>query len=178
MIKLIVATDKNGVIGSSSTNDLPWKCKEDMQFFKTMTVGHGVVMGRKTWESIPSGKKGKLPNRAKLVICHTPDIYRDHFSDDTMFASLDEGISNIHRITNSDVFIIGGASIYKEFAPMCHIHYVNKLDIEADVENPVYFDHDGDYVLVSSSKKIVDCDGNPTEMDQQVWLNEGLGAYS
>ena len=175
MLKLIVATDKNGVIGSSSTNDIPWKCREDMQFFKTMTTGHGVIMGRKTWESIPEGKNGKLPHRIKMVICHNPDEYKEHVDDKTLFVTYEDAIKNVHHMIGSDAFVIGGASIYKMFSPLCAIHYVTKLDIEVDTEDPVYFHQDnGDMMLASSSKRIVTCNSESVEMDQQVWLNTNI----
>lgn len=103
----IIAQDPNGVIGME--NDIPWKLPEDLKFFKEMTSGHTIVMGRKTFESIGSKP---LPKRRNIVLSKTLDpndlpegveLYKD-------VVEIPFG-GNIHETT----FIIGGAAIYREY---------------------------------------------------------------
>ena len=114
ILSLIAAIGKNNELGKG--NDLLWKMPADMQHFIKTTSGHPVIMGRKTYESI--GKP--LPNRRNIVITRDADYKK-------------EGIETVHSIEeavglfkNSDdeVFIIGGAEIYKQSMPLA-----DKLDI-------------------------------------------------
>ena len=129
MISMIASVGKNMELGKN--NNLIWHFKEDMKFFKETTMGHKVIMGRKTYESLP----GKLPGREMIVIS-------------TKFVDGDvQLVNDINRIVdkykNSDdeVFIIGGASIYKEFMPYANKLYlteINDYDNEADTFFPKF----------------------------------------
>ena len=100
MLKLIVATSSNDVIGVNGT--LPWNCKADLQYFKEKTTNSVVIMGRTTWESLP---KRPLPNRINVVVTSNQlSIPGVHVCN-----SLDEAINKF-----PDAWIIGGASIYKQ----------------------------------------------------------------
>lgn len=105
MIKLIVAHDENNVIGFKNT--IPWKNSEDMAMFKALTTNNTVVMGRKTWDSLP---KKPLSNRVNIVIS-TQNF--DNQPGVTFCKTLSQAIK--HPSIVGDVYIIGGASIY-EFA--------------------------------------------------------------
>src|SRR5574342_738489 len=104
MISFIVAMDENRTIGKE--NQLPWHLPEDLKFFKKVTMGHPVAMGRKTHESI-----GKiLPGRENIVITRNPNI---EFDGCTMIYSIEEFISYCQSI-DEEVFVIGGAEIFRE----------------------------------------------------------------
>lgn len=106
MISIVVAFDENRLIGRG--NSIPWTIpKEDMKQFKERTTGHSVVMGRKTYDSIPS-KFRPLPNRNNIVVTRS-DAHTDN--NGTVFVnSLEKAI----EIGGKEVFIIGGGQIYRE----------------------------------------------------------------
>jgi dihydrofolate reductase len=102
-VKLIVAHDENKVIGFKNT--IPWRNSEDMKLFKTLTSGNTVLMGRKTWDSLP---KKPLPNRVNMVLSSkTPEYIH---SNVYYFTSLSEAITS--RDVVGDLYIIGGESVY------------------------------------------------------------------
>lgn len=126
-INIIAAIGKNNELGKN--NDLIWKFKEDMKFFKETTMGHPVVMGRRTFESLPS----ILPGRENIVIS-TNNINNDKIK---LYKSIKEFLVS-YKNHNSDVFIIGGASIYKSFIDIATTLYLTEIDdIEKDAD--VYF---------------------------------------
>ncbi len=141
-ISMIVAHGANREIGFN--NQLLWKVKEDMQFFKRVTTGKMVVMGRKTFESI--GRP--LPNRTNIVLT------RDH----TYKPKGVNVVTDINTIfglaTTYDVFIIGGGEIYKTFLPFTDNLYVTEVvrndgsEVEYDTTFPFYID---DFNLVMGS---------------------------
>lgn len=128
-MKAIVAIDKLWGIGKDG--DLLFRIKEDMEFFKKMTMGKVVVMGRKTYESLPNGP---LKGRINLVI--TNKLYPDH--DNVIFGDLHEINEKLKNYDTDDIFIIGGGSIYKQFIHRCDTVYVthNMNVYEADTYMP------------------------------------------
>lgn len=108
-LSLIVAMTPERIIGSKRINALPWKIKEDMDFFKETTTGHAVIMGRNTWESIPQ-KYRPLPNRDNVVISR-----KQHFRAEkaSVVHSFDDAVTLAQK-PGKEVFVIGGASIYAE----------------------------------------------------------------
>ncbi len=117
-IILIAGIADNGVIGKD--NDLPWYIPEDLRHFKNLTVGHTVVMGRKTYESIIVRLGKPLPNRKNIVITRQKDY---KVLDDVV------KISDISEIPDSGkVYIIGGSSLYElmlsraDILEITHIH--------------------------------------------------------
>ena len=101
MAIVIVAADENGIIGNN--NEIPWKLPEDQKLFKQITTGHNVIMGRKTWQSLP---KKPLPNRVNYVISSQNLVV----SNALVFNDLNEAIKNA---SENKTFIIGGSEIYK-----------------------------------------------------------------
>ncbi|WP_226681674.1 dihydrofolate reductase [Sutcliffiella horikoshii] len=144
MISIIVATDRNNLIGKD--NDLPWRIPADLAYFKKITMGSTIVMGRKTYESI--GKP--LPNRRNIILS------RQEFHADgcETFHSLEE----VQRLNKDDeeLFIIGGAHIFKEALPIADLLYLTYIDeeFEGDTYFPEVNEHD--WELISTEKGIKD----------------------
>tara|TARA_R110001592_G_scaffold104103_5_gene293060 strand:- start:15296 stop:15763 length:468 start_codon:yes stop_codon:yes gene_type:complete len=129
MISIIAAKSKNNVIGSNGS--IPWNIPKDLKYFKELTEGNTVIMGRKTYESLPKDKK-PLPNRINIVI--TRDI---NFTANgcMVVGSLEEAILKIDNRKNT--FIIGGGEIYKQA-----INFVDKIyitEINDEYEGDTYF---------------------------------------
>lgn len=102
-ITLIAAVGRNRAIGRN--NRLLWQLPEDMQRFKALTLGHSVLMGRKTWESLPA-KFRPLPGRHNIVLSR--ETY-DHLSDATVAHTLGDAIS---AAGDGEIFVIGGEEVY------------------------------------------------------------------
>lgn len=100
---IVAAVARNGVIGVDG--DLPWRIPEDMAHFKTLTMGHALVMGRSTFESIGRA----LPGRTNIVLTRRPDWSHDGVE---VAATLDEALA-IVRSLGLDAFIAGGAEVYR-----------------------------------------------------------------
>lgn len=106
MFKLIVAISEDGIIGNKS--GIPWNIPEDLKIFKEFTMNNIIVMGRRTWESLP---QKPLKNRISIVFSKN-EIGEDVYS----VKSLDEFLVLINKIKlNKEVFIIGGSKIYELF---------------------------------------------------------------
>ena len=119
MISIIVAIAKNGVIGDKNT--LLWHLREDMIHFRTITSGHPVVMGRKTYDSI--GRP--LPKRTNVVITRDTEL---QIEGCTMAHSLTEAVEMFD--SSEEVFIIGGAQIYSQAMPLADRLYLTIIDKE------------------------------------------------
>ena len=111
MLSLIVAIAQNNVIGKD--NKLIWHISEDLKRFKSITSGNTMLMGRKTFESLP----GILPNR-KHVIITRDDKYAVDSDQVDIISDLDSFIKN-HENSEEEIFVIGGAEIYKQLLPHC-----------------------------------------------------------
>lgn len=127
MISIIVAKAANNVIGKD--NDLLWHLSEDLKYFKQTTSGKTVLMGRKTWESLPFKP---LKNRRNIVISSQKDYVADGAE---VYSDLD---SALEAAKGEEVFCIGGASIYKLLLPKCNKLYITQLfeNYEGDVDFP------------------------------------------
>ena len=128
MFSIIVAVGKNNEIGKK--NQLLWHISDDLKNFKKITTNKTVIMGRKTFESI--GKP--LPNRRNIVLSRTVD----KIDGTEVFSSL-ESIINLFNNIEDEVFIIGGADVYKEMLPYIkklYISYIKAEDDEADAFFP------------------------------------------
>ena len=127
-ISFIVAKAENNVIGKN--NGLPWHLKDDLQSFKKITMGHHILMGRKTFESI--GKP--LPGRMSLVISSEPRANTDSVF---WFNSIFRAIKQAERNGETELFIIGGEKIFKYALSLVDRIYLT--DIKQAVEGDVYF---------------------------------------
>ena len=106
MITLVLAMAENGVIGKNGA--IPWRIADDMKRFKALTLGKPVVMGRKTWDSLP---RKPLPERKNIVL--TRDVGWQ--AAGAVRATLPSDV--FHIAGNDDLMIIGGAEIYRLFLP-------------------------------------------------------------
>ena len=128
MFSIIAAVGKNNALGKN--NDLIFHIKEDMDFFRKTTTGHKVVMGSRTWYSLPA----KLKNRENIVV--SEEIIPK--ADKTVSDLKDYIAKNID--TPEEIFIIGGGSIYAQFLPYAKHLYLTEVDDspEADVFFPEF----------------------------------------
>lgn len=126
MISIIVAIAEDYGIGLK--NDLLWNIPEDLKRFKQITTGKTVVMGKRTWESLP---KRPLPGRKNVVITDNPG---EKFDGAVMAYSISDAVS---MSGDEEVFIIGGGSIYRQFMPMADRLYITHVHSSAQAD--VYF---------------------------------------
>ena len=117
MISAIVAVDNNWGIGFNG--DLLEHIPEDLKYFKQLTTGNTVIMGRKTWDSLPNKP---LPNRTNIVITNNTNM-----EGQAEFMDLTDAMLYLIYNKNDDIFIIGGGKIYEELLPMCNRIYVTKI---------------------------------------------------
>jgi dihydrofolate reductase len=127
-VSLIVAVAENGVIGRN--NELPWRLSADLRRFKELTMGHAIIMGRKTFESI--GRP--LPGRRMLVVTRQP-----HFEAPGVESvnSLDAALAAAARPGNEEAFVIGGAEIFRDATAHADWLYVTR--VHAQVDGDVFF---------------------------------------
>ena len=134
-LKLIYARAANGVIGLN--NQMPWHLPEDLAHFKRNTFACPVLMGRKTWESIPA-KFRPLPGRSNLVLTRQKDW---HAEGAQVVHSLEEGLilALAHCPDDKDLWVMGGADIYAQAAPFADEAVVTEIeqDFEGDAYAPV-----------------------------------------
>lgn len=131
MFTIIVAVGNNGEIGKN--NSLLWNLPDDLKFFKKITMNSKIVMGRKTFESLP----GRLKNRLYYIITSNTEF---SVSYATMINNLDDFIDE-NKDTEEEIFIIGGGSIYKYFLPYVKRMYITEVDkcyLDADCYFPNY----------------------------------------
>ena len=144
-MKCIVAVDSNWAIGKN--NQLLVSIPADMRFFKEQTMGKVVIMGRATLESFPGGKP--LKGRVNIVVTRDPRYYAP---DAVIVHSVEEAAAVASRYPADDVYVIGGASIYRQFLPLCDTAYVTKIDYAYDADT--YFpnlDEAPDWELLEES---------------------------
>jgi dihydrofolate reductase len=165
-INIIVAVSENNVIGVE--NDLPWHLPKDMQHFKDLTIGYPVVMGRKTYESLPE-KVRPLPKRPHVLITRNEEYdagvkfidREDCIINTNLVSGLEEFIYNY-----DEIFVIGGAQIYKD-----SFQYANKVyltRVHKEVEGDTYlegFDPD-EWDLVSTETHTNDEDGTTFSFEE------------
>ena len=130
--KAIAAMSLNRVIGAG--NRIPWHLPEDFKWFKQMTTGHVIVMGRKTFTSL--GKP--LPNRTTLVITHSPEP----IPGVQTISSLSQIAAALPNLAGRDVFICGGAQVYRQALPLCSDLYLTlvKRVVQGDTCFPPFED--------------------------------------
>jgi dihydrofolate reductase len=151
MISLIVAMDRNRLIGRN--NDLPWRLPADLAYFKRVTMGHPIIMGRKTFESI--GKP--LPGRENIIVTRNKNFQAEGC---TVVHSMSELLERFAS-SSEEVFVIGGAELFKEALPVAERLYITH--IEEVFEGDTWFPEiSKDWKEVSREKGVQD-EKNPYE---------------
>lgn len=122
-VSLVVAAARNGVIGLAG--EIPWRLPDDQKFFRRLTTGHAIVLGRKTFDSI--GKA--LPGRKNLVLSRRP---HEPVPGVDFFFDLDSAIDWAREDGQSECFIAGGEAIYREALGTADAIYLTRVDAEPE----------------------------------------------
>ncbi|HRI00378.1 MAG TPA: dihydrofolate reductase [Saprospiraceae bacterium] len=125
LISAIVAIGKDGVIGKG--NEIPWYLPADLKYFKKITTGHHILMGRKCFESI--GKA--LPNRTNIIVTRDPYFI---VSNCYSVSSIEEGIHLAQKHDETELFVIGGGEIYNQTKDYWDKIYLTEVDYQGDGE--------------------------------------------
>ncbi|MBP3982429.1 dihydrofolate reductase [Acidovorax sp. JG5] len=130
-VALIYARAANGVIGRDGS--MPWHLPEDLAHFKRLTLGHPVIMGRKTWDSLPERFR-PLPGRTNIVITRQPDWHQNGVQ---RASSLREALQ--FCASSDTVWVMGGAQIYAQALPLAHRVEVTEIAqiFDGDAHAPV-----------------------------------------
>jgi dihydrofolate reductase len=123
-ISLIAAVAKNGVIGRGG--GLPWRLSSDLKRFKALTMGKPVIMGRKTWDSLPIKP---LPGRLNIVVTRQRNF---HAPGAELAADPREAIDIVQRRGGGECFVIGGGELFRHFLPRASRLYLTDVHIEAE----------------------------------------------
>ncbi|NFN95531.1 dihydrofolate reductase [Clostridium botulinum] len=129
MLSIIVAIAKNNVIGND--NKLIWHISEDLKRFKEITSGKTIVMGRKTFESLP----GVLPNRKHIILTRDKNFKINSECVEIIYDF--DKLLNKYKNSDDEVFIIGGGEIYKQLLPYSNKLYLTKIN--KDFDGDTYF---------------------------------------
>jgi len=131
-IALVVAMSEDGTIGDKGK--VPWHISADLKRFKRLTMGHSVIMGRKTYASI--GKP--LPGRTNIVLTRSPDFAAP--PEVLKFGSLDAVLDHCRRQHEEIVFVIGGGEVYRQILPLAEKLFITEVHrpVTGDTKFPDY----------------------------------------
>ncbi len=153
MITLIVARARNGAIGRDG--DMPWHLPQDLAFFQRETKGGAVIMGRRTWFSLPEQYR-PLKDRLNLVITRQSDLYEHTFS------SIEDAIAAAGEHGHRRIYGMGGGQVYRSMIPLADRLVITEINVEvgdADTYFPEFggddWRHIGQMELVGSDPKCV-----------------------
>lgn len=160
---ILAAVAENGVIGSDG--EMPWHHSADLQHFKETTLGHPVIMGRVTYESIHERLGEPLPDRTSIVLSRRGvDALETHYPSVLVVDSIDDAITAAES-TDSDVaYVVGGASIYEQFLPRVNRMVLTEIpeappgdtyfpDVDWDGWTEVKRDERGDLAFVTYERR-------------------------
>ena len=165
-LSLVVAMGENREIGAQG--DLLWHLPADMAHFKTITLGHHVLMGRKTWESIPPRFR-PLPGRTNLILSRTLSVESDQVFT---FPSADQAIAFAENRGEKELMVIGGGAVYEELLPFCHTLYLTRVAVsfsQADTFFPKI--NEGEWEKITDTHYVAD-DRNLYAMRFQQWVRK------
>lgn len=148
-LELIVAITQTGIIGNK--NKIPWHIPEDLKHFKQITNESIIIMGRKTYESLPNGA---LPNRLNIVLTRTPEINNVKNVIFTTNEFLFDVI-NKHKTENQKVFVIGGSEIYSLLIRYCVVLHITIIydEITGDCVFPISPEYiENNYSIIDQSE--------------------------
>lgn len=152
-ISMISAVAKSNLSIGTDDGKLPWRIPEDFKYFKEKTMGHPMIMGRKTFESLP----GVLPGRIHIVVTRNSDykVPEGVLVVNSIEAAIELARSEKREARSDEIFIIGGAQIYKLGLPYADRLYLTFVD--TDFESPIKFpDYSKENFEIVSSKKSSD----------------------
>lgn len=147
MISFVWAEDRNHIIGKNG--HLPWKLPNDMKHFKNVTMGHPIVMGRRTYESFPNGP---LPNRLNIVISRNPN-YR---VPDSVVLITDKNELSHYVQSDEEVMVIGGEGIFKLFQNDVDQLYLTRIDYDFTGDTKMVNIDYNQFNLIEKKEGIVD----------------------
>ncbi len=143
---MIAALGHNRVLGKD--NQLLWHIPDDLKRFKALTLGHPVIMGRKTFESIVAALGKALPGRSNIVVTHDESW---SYSDVLVAHSIEDAITKAKELNSEEIFIGGGAQIYNEALPFADRLYLTLID--DDKEGDSFFpEYKGEFIKVISNE--------------------------
>lgn len=128
IISLVAAVSSNGVIGVNG--GLPWRLPADLRFFKRLTTGHTIIMGRRTWDEI----RRPLPERRNIVVTRNPQAA---FPGAERAPDLASALASARAAGDTEVFVIGGGEIYRQALPLADRMYLT--EVHAGVEGDTWF---------------------------------------
>src|SRR3989344_264485 len=134
-VSIVVAIGKNRAIGKDGK--LPWHIPEDLKHFKTLTMGHPVILGRKTFDSIIAARGEPLPGRTNIVITRDADW---QYEGVVVVHSLEEGLAKARQLDAEEIFVGGGTQVYEQALPFVDRLYLTLIDAtpEGDTFFPPY----------------------------------------
>lgn len=146
-MNLIVAVDNNWAIGNNG--GLLISIPEDMRFFREETTGKVVIVGRNTVKTFPGGKP--LKNRTNVIVTTNKELKVD---DAIVVNSVEEALEAVKDYKSEDIYVVGGASIYKQMLPYCDVAHVTKINYayQADTYFP-NLDEMDDWVIEAESEE-------------------------
>lgn len=148
MLNLIVcATNYKGKLAIGKDNALLFKLKEDLEIFKNITHGNTIIMGRKTWDSLPARP---LKNRTNLILTRNKRLLRSKSNDNYRYISW-EIFNKEYR--NKDIFVIGGSEIYDLFISIADRLYLTHVESKLNLEPDTFFNLSFDFKLIGWSEK-------------------------
>jgi dihydrofolate reductase len=147
MISIIVAVSED--LGIGKDNELLWHISEDLKRFRRLTTGNAVIMGKKTWESLP---RKPLPGRKNIVLTDNP---QEVIENAITAYSLQDAINKCS--SDEEIFIIGGGSIYRQYMPLAERLFITHVHRKADAD--IYFPEiDPEIWQVTEKEEFVDND--------------------
>jgi len=150
IISLIVAASDNNVIGKDHW--MPWDLPAELAYFRSVTRGKTVIMGRKTYDSV--GRP--MPNRHNIVVSHNPAL---QIPDVDVVGSIEEALELASKDNLDEIFVIGGEQIYRVAMPFAHRIYLSR--VHTDIEGGEAFFPEFDekvWAIVSSEKCEIDAE--------------------
>lgn len=148
-VSIVAAIGKNRELGKDGK--IPWHISEDFKRLRTLTSGHSIIMGRKTWESLPAKP---LPNRTNIVITRNPEfsLARSHLAK--LAGSLEEALRQAQgKPGNEEVFIIGGGQIYEQAIEKGLVNKLYLTLVDGNFEADTFFPDYSDFKKVISEKE-------------------------
>ena len=144
-LAVICAMSRNGVIGKD--NELPWNLPGDLKHFKETTLGCPIIMGRKTWDSI--GRP--LPGRTNIIVTRRGEVESDGIKIvDSFKSALDLAKSCLTAARDNEIFVIGGAQIYKEAFPLANRLYLTRVNSFVDGDTYLEGFDEADWIEISN----------------------------